>query len=99
MFPENMKTVFHPSQLRCLSNVSILGIEGLLPQEQVGKSGLAAAAEGNDFVTFLITNISFHNVMGIVKTSVCLWTFGKWYIGCPIDSTGWFEVVVKQNIS
>ena len=99
MFPENMKTVSHLSQLRCLSNVSILGIEGLLPLERLGKSGLAAAAEGNDFVTFLITNIQFHNVMGIVKTCVCLWTFGKWYIGCPIDSTGWFEVVVKQNIS
>ena len=99
MFPENMKTVFHLSQHPCLSNVSILGIEGLLPLERLGKSGLAAAAEGNDFVTFLITNISFHNVMCIVKTCVCLWTFGKWYIGCPIDSTGWFEVVVKQNIS
>ena len=65
MFPVSMKTVFHLSQLRCLSNVSILGIEGLLPQEQVGKSGLAAAAERNDFITFLINNILFHNVMGI----------------------------------
>ena len=60
-----MKTVFHPSQLPCRSNVSILGIEGLLPQEQVGKSGLAAAAERNDFITFLINNILFHNGMGI----------------------------------
>ena len=59
MFPENMKTVFHPSQLPCLSNVSILGIEGLLPRERVGKSGLAAAVEGYDFVTLLIANISF----------------------------------------
>ena len=65
MFPENMKTVFHPSQLPCLSNVSILGIEGLLPRERLGKSGLAAAVEGYDFVTLLIANISFHNVMGI----------------------------------
>ena len=99
MFPENMKTVSHLSQLRCLSNVFILGIEGLLPLERLGKSGLAAAAEGNDFVTFLITNISFHNVMGIVNTCVCLWAFGKWYIGFSIDSTGWFAVVPKHNIS
>ena len=60
-----MKTVFHLSQHRCLSNVSILGIEGLLPQEQVGKSGLAAAAERNDFITILINNILYHNGMGI----------------------------------
>ena len=60
-----MKTVFHPSQHQCLSNVYILGIEGLLPLEQVGKSGLAAAAERNDFITFLINNILFHNGMGI----------------------------------
>ena len=60
-----MKTVFHPNQHQCLSNVSILGIEGLLPQEQVGKSGLAAAAERNDFITILINDILFHNGMGI----------------------------------
>ena len=60
-----MKTVFHLSQLRCLSNVYILGIEGLLPLEQVGKSGLAAAAERNDFITILTNNILFHNGMGI----------------------------------